>query len=420
MIIPSVVYKILSFIDKNGNEHKKPQPDANKTKVQLDNGQISFIYHYSGNKNFNSLNDYLRNKAFLGIKKNKAKELMNEILIERPEKLMPYLDSIIKAIRQSNPNIQNSQIQKQAAERLANQILLNKSLMQSASIVRSAIAFKENLSETSVKSIYTKFKDGKLIYDTSGVYAQALLPNHIPIELNIVRNREGQEQNFYKLDTSNIIKAEQIFMLLEHTLRTISKSINECSRAYLPYFYNEGQMPFGVVRLNEIKKIAQSVPNEQVLDINLQQEYFNILSQVLTELKQNNRYFLKFKISLPLVIEKEKHMEGLKSLSQSGGKSPIQQFRNAAVNTNFSQETKEVKEQLKKYILDVYMKPLVSGIYNPKMILTYNIAGNPIIGEGTSWGFMHQNIDYSKITFGIDDSIHIIKDVENYLLTLKN
>lgn len=419
MIIPSVIYKILSFIDENGNEYKKPTKNANKTKVQLDNGKISIISHYSGNKNFNSLDKFLRNKAELSTKKDKIKELASDILIERPEPLMKYFDYFLKKTKEINPNFSNSQIQKEAAYALSTQILFNRQLFQSASVVRSAIAFKEDISNASVKSIYTKFKDGKMVYNTSGIYSQATLSNQIPIELEIVKNRDGQEQNFYRINTSKLIKADQIYTFLEHTKRTIVNSMSRQTKTYLPYFYNEQNMPLGTSRLNEIKKIAQGLPKEQMLDISLQEEYLHVLNTVLFELKANRKYLFYFKATLPLVIEKEKHLDGLKSLSQSGGKSPIQQFRIAAVNLNFSRETTEIKETLKKYILDKYLKPLVSGYYNPKMILVYNIAGNRIIGDGESWGFMHQNIDYSKITFGIDDSISIIKDTEIFLLNLK-
>ena len=421
MIIPAIVYKVIGFIDKNGIVHKKPIKDSNEMKVQLDNGVIATIYHHSGNKHYNSLSDYLENKANLSIKKDQLKEVSSDILIDRPDSLEPLFEKTVNAFKQHYPNLPNKEINKMAANKIAEKILYNRQLIQSGSIIRSAFSFKEDesISKASVKSIYLKYVEGKMTYDTSGIYAHALLPNHIPIELSIARDSQGNERDFYNITTSNLIKADHIFMLLDHMIRTIQKSIEKQTKVYLPYFFNVSRMPQFIQRMNDIQSINNKLEKDMVLNNEMKEEYINYVYMLKTEFQNNKKYFKYFKMSLPLSVEKEKHKKGLTTLSQNGGKSPVQQFRNAVVNINFSRESDYIKNEAKAFILNNFMKPMINGQYFPKLLMTYNIAGNAIIGEGTSWGFMHQNIDYSKATLSFNDSKYIIEETQKYVENLK-
>lgn len=424
MILPSAVVKIIGFVDESGVVHKKPISGSNNVKTQLDNGRVVIIGHYSGNKNFNSLHDYLHNKADLGVKADKVRSLVGDILLDDSGLTDSMLDKATASLQQQNTNLSGKALQKEAAGIVAGKILKNRQLVQSSAVVRSAIAFSDDYQNVNVKSIYTKFKDGKLTYDTSGIYSQAMLPTHIPVEIEAIVGNDGVFCNLFKMTTSSLIRGAQCNSILEHCFRTIQHSIPQNnmplnSPVYLPYIMNQQNFPPMAKRMNDISKINSKLPKDTFLDINLVLEFQNLLSEFIQLFKQNASYYKFFKIQIPLLMDTSKYVDGMKYINPNGGKSPIQMFRNAAVNMNFSKESTATKDMLKQYILDEFLSKMATGLYRPKLLLTYNIAGNEILGEGISWGFMYQNIDFSKITLGIDDSMFIIESTSQYLDMLK-
>ena len=78
------------------------------------------------------------------------------------------------------------------------------------------------------------------------------------------------------------------------------------------------------------------------------------------------------------------------------------------INLNFNTENPDTKKVLKEEILKNYIQPLLNFEYNPKLLMTYNLISPNIFGESDSWGFMLNNLDFSKLTLGIDDQRKII------------
>lgn len=424
MILPAVVYKVIGFVDENGKMHNKPVQGVNQVLTQLDNGRIVTVKHYSGNKNFNSLYDYLHNKADLGVKADKKRALIGDILLDDSGLTDKMMEKAVASLQAQNTTLSGKALRKEAASIVAGKILKNRQLVQSSAIVRSAIAFTNDFENVNVKSIYTKFKDGKLAYDTSGIYSQAMLPTHIPVEIEAIVGKDGVFRNLFKMTTSSLIRGTQCLQILEHCARTIQRSIpaqgaQTSVPTYLPYIMNQNNFPPMAKRMNDISKINSNLPNGTFLDSNLIVEFYNLLLEFTSFLKANPTYYKFFKIQIPLLMDTAKYKDGMKYINPNGGKSPLQMFRNALVNMNFSKESPTTKELLKKYILTEFLSKMPLGLYAPKLLLTYNIAGNEIIGEGTSWGFMYQNIDFSKMTLGIDDARFILESTTQYLNMLK-
>lgn len=426
MILPAVVMKVIGFVDKSGVVHKKPIQESNDMKVQLDNGKVVVISHYSSNKQMNSLADYLDNKATQGIKSNKVKELTGDLLVEGTPATDSLMQKEMGRIMQNEAGITENAARKKAAMNVATKILKNRQLVQSSAVIRSALAFTEDYQKVNVKSIYTKWKDGVQVYDTSGIYSQAMLPNHIPVELEAIVDREGVFKNFFKLTTSSLIRGVQCMNLLKHCERTILHNINKGQSGqmgpfYIPYFFHQNNIGPEAVRLNEIYKINSALDRETILQLPLAREALDLMQKLTERFKADESLYKYFKVQLPLLMDVEKYASGLKYVNpEGGGKSPFQMFRNAIVNMNFSKEEAGTKELLKKFILNEFLSKMSQGLYRPKLLLTYTLAGNPVIGDGISWGFMQDNIDYGKMTLGIDDAKFILESCEGYLEHLRN
>lgn len=425
MILPAIVVKVIGFIDQNGGMHKKPFIDSNIVRTQLDNGQIVNVKHYSGNKNFSSLKDYLENKAQLGIKADKKKSLVGDILLDDNPIIDTMMNKSIQTVSAHNPSLTGKALNKEAAGIVAEKILKNRQLVQSSGIIRHALAFKDDLVEPNVKSIYTKFKDGHLTYDTSGVYSHGMLPTHIPVEIEAIVGNDGIFRNLFKMTTSSLIRGTQCLQIAEHCSRTVkhcmpAMGMVNTSPVYLPYIFNERNYPPFVKRMNDINKINQKLNKEQFLDALFIDEYYNLSLKFVKLLKDTPAYYRYFKLQIPLLMDTTKYENGMKFINPNGSKSPMQMFRKAAINMNFNKESDQTKSMLQNYILKEFILKMPTGAYRPKLLLTYNLAGNEILGEGTSWGFMHQNIDFSKMTFGINDARFMIDSCSQYLENLKN
>jgi len=406
MIIPAVVYKVLWYTDSEYKKHKRPVTDSNIMTVLLDNGKIATLSHFSGNKNYGSLHDFVVNKQTSSIKKNKVKEIASSILLNSPEEIQPLFKSLESHYRQSEPNLSTNQLRKKVAESIAFKLLANRYGMHSKSVLRSAYSFDKDRYNATAKTISLGYTDGKFGYVSSGIYYHSISNYQIPVEL--IYNKQ---YDFYSLQTSNMISFNHIDILLPHIKRTILTLLSKGKKPHLPYF--KGINNFNVEKMNEIYSVQKNAGNV-ILDTSYYDNFIYYLDSLHNDIKADKMLLLNFKITIPLKINKEEHLKSLSTVAQNAGKSPIQVFRNAIINLNFSKESDATKEQLKKFMMDGFVKHLLSGTYNPKILMVYNIFGIQPFEEPETWGFMFNSLDYSKATLSFDDSIALYNRLVDY------
>lgn len=411
MIYPAVVMKVIGFKKKDGSLSRFPVYGVNKILVQLDNGKKIEVDMFSNDKDMNSLFDYLDNKALQGVKENKVKSLALDLVFNPDNE---YAD-LIKTVedRLVSEGTPLSKAKQEAAIEVVSDIMKEKSLLQSASIFRAALASGNNGYNS--KSIYVKTNDsGEKVYSTTGIYSQAQLVNQIPIEISYIFDSEQVAVGFMKVKTSSLINGKQINYLLDHSIRTITESLNRNKKPFMPLFLvqNSGS-EFSKLALLFNKINQANKKSKNMLDLSQYNEAKELLEGIKSVLISNNSQYKEVQIELPFLIPNEKFVSSFKSIDEHG-KSPLQLMREALVNLNFSKENPQVKYNLKLQILNSYILPLLNAQYSPKLITVYNIPAPNLLGESTSWGFMVDNVDFSKLTMGIND----IDTIFNYCSSL--
>jgi len=394
MIYPALVMKCIGYIDNQNKISEKPLKNSNLMRVLLDNGEIKNIEFKSNDSELNSLHDYMYNKSNLSLKSDKIKSAMSDLMFSSNE-------NVINQINKEEENFKDQPNSKKLAiESLVKKMFINKNLIKSASIFRSAVAISKN--DCNSKSIYViTDNSGIKQYSNSGIYSHAILLNQIPIELQNIRKKTGEHIGYMKITTSTLINSEQINYLLDHTIRTLKE------KSFLPQFIIFNKMS------NKFKQYAIEFNNIKKDKNNLTSERINRAIQILIEIKKLLNFYRGeykfFKIELPILLPMEDFKNAISTVPDNKGKSPIQIFREALINVNFSKENPEVKKELKSHILNTYFKPMIEGRLDLKLLAVYNIVAPNIIGESTSWGFMHNNIDFSKLSLG-KESIDMIYD----------
>jgi len=392
MIYPALVMKCIGYINSQNRISEMPVKDSNLMRVLLDNGEIKDIDFKSNDTEFNSLHDYMYNKSNLSLKSDKIKSAMSDLMFSSNE-------NVINQINKEEEKFKDkSNSRKMAIESLAKKILINKNLIKSASIFRSALAISKDYCNS--KSIYvTTDNFGVKQYSNSGIYSHAVLLNQIPIELQNIRKLNGDNIGYMKIITSTLINSDQINYLLDHIIRTLKE------KSFLPQFIIFDQMSPKfkgyAIEFNSIKKDKNNLTEERI------ERAIIILREIKKLLTFNHGEYKFFKIELPILLPAEDFKNAISTVQENKGKSPIQIFREALINTNFSKENPEVKKELKSHILNNYFKPMIAGVIDMKLLAVYNIVAPNIVGESDSWGFMHNNIDFSKLSLG-KESIDMI------------
>ena len=392
MIFPAVVLKVIGFVDSDKKLHSKPIEGSNIIRCQIDNGQVIDINMYANNKEMNSLKDFIEEKAKKNVKDDKKKALMSDLLFDDQNRFEKELNFV----KEAYPDLKD----KQQFEKLAEQILFNENLIKQTSIFRMALAEDNNGGFNSRSIISTLNKDGELIYSQTGIYNHANSANNIPIEISIVHNKEGEALDFMQVKTSKIINAKQIKLLLEHSIRTLSIAGDQVFM--LKFLFNADTPNILKSKLIEYNKIYA----DKKLGVD-KSHLINLLNEIKNLFIDDNLYQY-FEAQLPLTIDKKTFLNGMTSVDEKKGKSPIQKMRDAIINLNFNTENPDTKKVLKEEILKNYIQPLLNFEYNPKLLMTYNLISPNIFGESDSWGFMLNNLDFSKLTLGIDDQRKII------------
>jgi len=404
MLYPALVMKVVSFLDKEGKSHNKPIKDSNLVKVQLDTGEVKVIEYVSNNKDMNSLYDYLYDKALKAVKKDKVKSGMTDLMFSSDPK-------VIEAIAKEELNYPNDpKAKNKAVESLVKKSILNKSLIKAGSIIRSAFADSYNNNIPKIKAIYVTqdMNTGKYKYSGTGIYFHAATYNQIPIELINIRNKEGQAIGYTKLVTSNLINKEQINYLIDHSIRTLRQ------KSFIPGFNSYG------VKDQHLKSIYMELEsirkNKDNVDIN---RAILLLEQLKEYLNNNPAAFKEFKMELPILLPLEDFSKGLLTVSEDSGKSPFQMFKEAFINLNYSKENPDIKKALKDFVLKSFIMRVINGSLDMRLLTTYNIPKGDLFGNSDSWGYMHNNIDYSKVTISKKD-IDLIKiETDKFLSQLK-
>lgn len=383
MIYPAVIIKVISI---NGNV----------IKAQLDDKRVISIDILSKDKELKSLQDYLSNKARLATKKDTILKLVSELVFTEDE-------AFLKRIKEKESTGMDK---KTAITALVEEILFQKNLVKPGSMIRIALAESNNGYNS--KSIYVTEKDGVKSYGNSGIYNQAVLSNHIPIEMSYIYNREEEPIGYIKISTSNLINGSQIDFLLKHVFRTLKKETNK--KPFLPSFsISKAETPFEIAAAEfnklQIKNRKEGLDSEELSRCEV------LLSEIMISVKKE---YGSFKMELPLVLENKAFIKMIKENEKN--KSPLQTLRNAIVDLNFSKENPDVKKKLKEGVLNAFMVPLMNAQYNPKLLTVYNIPAADLSDKSDSYGFMINNIDFAKLTLGISETKQINDYCEKLIL----
>jgi len=389
MIYPAIVSKIICFLNDHGEQSLTPKDGFNKMKIQLDNMSVVVVDILSNDSEMNSLNDYLNSKTIKTVKSDKIKSAVADLMFYEGTKY----ENIIEQKLSVYGNDRNGK--KRALEEVAYKIIKDKNSIKSTSIIRMALAEKCNNNGCiyNSKSIYVKSDDnGIKQYSSTGIYFHAISLNKIPVELKFIQKQTGEFVGYMKLVTSDLINSSQILYLLGHLKRTVEK------KGIIPQFIINEKMSYEFKQLaSEINTIKKNKENPNILRV------IDLIALIKNQLSLNKKDFAGFKVELPFLIENVFFKSAIFNVEENKGKSPVQMFRDALINLNFSKENPEKKKILKKYILNTFLMPLANSQRSDmKLLAVYNIPSPNIFNESETWGFMPNNIDFSTLSFGID------------------
>lgn len=400
MIYPAVVMKVIGYPDQNNKIHKYPIEGQNIIRCLLDNGDIINISMYGNDTEMNSLKDYLESKSKQNIKENKKKTIMSDIAFSDNN----FFDNKIEEIKKSNNLGSDAKSNQKAIEIVAMDFLNESTRIKQSSIIRMALAKGENGYNS--RSIISKLnKEGIKIYSQTGIYQHAINSNSIPIEIQRVVNQDNI-YSFYQVKTSKLINAEQIKLLLDHSLRTIEKTRE---KPFLPKFIfmqdTPNHLKNKLIQFNALSKDKNNINVDNALTL-------------LNEIKLifiNENLYKFFQMNLPILIDEKVLNAAINTIDNEKGKSPFQSMRDAIINLNFGSQNPERKKELKNIIYINYLNPILEGKHIAKLLLTYNIVAPNIFGESDSWGYMVNNVDFSKLTLEISEQDRIIKYLESLI-----
>jgi len=433
MIIPAVVYKILGFRRKIGDSDLSlvPKDGYNVALIQMDDGSLNEVSYYGNNKEMNSLYEYLENKAKQGLKKDKITAYVADLsMTEDPELLKKIEDKAKELAEQGKPNSK-----KEVYTAVATDILKEKVSIRSGSIIRSALAFTvdENgfSSRFNSRSIISfQDKDGAWKYSTTGLYSQATLSNQIPIEISPIRKSDGTFVGFFRLVTGTIISRHHVESILNHSIRTIENAIEQGANALLPKIVGDvvGNSELNMIK-NKINQAKQKLDALKKEKKTVDAEEYRIIISDLKKYKEllfaDKKNLPKFKMELPLIVSAEDFKSKTVLYVPVHGEkrpedlSPFRVFADAVISLNFSKEDPSIKTQAKDYIVNAFLGQISNGNYAPRMLLNYNLPKGDILDNNDSWGYMVNNVDFSKLVLSFVDSKYIISEVERYIEEIK-
>lgn len=428
MIIPAVVYKILGFKNKIGDKEFSlvPEEGKNVVLIQLDDGTLNEVSFYGNNKDYNSLYSYLESKTEQGIKKDKIGSYVADLATTENKKLLALID------KETN---ETGGTKKEILESVSKAIIKDKIMIKSGSMIRTALAFTTDEngfnSKFNSRSIISFEDKGEVRYSTTGVYSQAILANQIPIEISPIKKSDGAFIGYFRVQTGEIISKQHVISILRHSIRTIENAIATSSNALIPKIIQQinGNSELNVLKnkINENKrKYDDMKKNAQPFEYSEYQVLVDDLKKFATLLMQDMTNLKKFKMELPIIIPQDDFAKKtiLHTLVHGEKRpedlSPFRMFPDAAIMLNFSKEDPTIKAQAKDYISNTFLKQIANGNYSPRLLLNYNLPKGDILDNSDSWGYMGNNIDFSKLSLSFADAKNIILQTEKYIDEIKN
>lgn len=412
MIIPAAVVKIIGFKNGNGKITDECQDDSNIVKVQLDNLNTIEVSLLPTNKSYNgTLKSFIDFKANSIIKQSEVTKAVSEIMFSENPK-------VIEAIKEQSTK---SKDKKEAITFLAKKAIYNKRVIKKTSVIRIPIAESEKNGVYSYNSKCLHVKtntDQSLTWGTSGVYYQAQTSNHIPIELC------DAAKGYIRVKSSDLISFDQIKSLLEHSVRTIEKCLQDKKQPFLLSFDmpKDQNNPFGQVvaalyKLRTIERDAKK--NNAVLPEKFYIDYINFLKTMLNILKKDKKYCAQFKATLPMVLTYDDFSKLLNTAGEHGGFSPLKTLSRSLVDLNFGNENPDIKSNAKTYI-DNWLQDFENTIFrNGKVLSVLTFPAPTIFGESQSWGFIQNNIASDKFTLSYEKTKALFFEIQNYVSSLK-
>jgi len=397
MIYPALVAKSFGFIQQSGNSPTKSAGDSSVMRVQFDNGEIADVSFLPTDKDLSSLGDYINVKATRAVKENKVKTLMSELMFSSDPLHAEYISKEEQQF-QGKPNAKQL-----AVESLARKVIFQKNLIRPASIIRCAFAQDKSGGYNS-KSIYVEedSNTGEKQYSNAGIYSHALLDNQIPIEIKHIRKGNRDHVGYLSIQTSLLISKGQVFAIIDHLIRTLEKKM------FFPTIQPTQDLTQEVRALSSVLSSAKEQKNSQ--------EAISILQNLKNLLNLDKRHFKGLSLSLPFLITLEDFKTRISQVEENKGKSPVQAFRDALVNLNFSKENPDAKKDIKRFLLTNFLLPMIKGGIDLGLQAVYNLPPATIDKKSSSWGFMVNNVDFKKLTFSKDSQLQMFEACEKYVL----
>lgn len=413
MIIPAAVVKVIGF-KENSNSQITDECQENSTivRIQLDNLQTIDIKLLPTNTKYNeTLKSFIEFKAASIMKQSEITKAVSEIMFSSNPK-------VEQAIQQQ---MAHSKDKKEAITFLAKKAIYKKRVIQKTSIIRIPVAESEKNGVFSYNSKCLHVKtnqDQSLSWGTSGIYYQAQTSNHIPVELC------DANKGYIRVKNSDLISFEQIKSLLEHSIRTIDKGLNDGKVPFLLGFEKPKNQnsPYAAIvnTLCSMKEFERtSKKSNTVVPLNFYEDYKNNLKNMINLLKTNKAYCADFKAILPMVLTYDDFSKLLNTAGEHGSFSPLKTLSRSLVDLNFSSENPEIKDAAKKYI-ENWMQDFENTIFkNGKVLSVLSFPAPTIFGESESWGFLQNNLSSDKFTLSYNKTKSLFNEIQNYMNSLK-
>ena len=360
MIYPSVIMQIKGFVKNDNSLSKYPNKETNKALVVLDNNQEVIVEFISNSTNLNSLYDYLKSKLMKSIKSTEITQYASQLAFTEDPK---YIELINK---EKNEGLS----QKEACEKVALNILKEKNIIKSGSIIRAVLSISKEGTYQS-RSIISSVQDGKEDYTTSGILNFSVLDNHIPLKIQKKHSNYNANSTYLSIQTSDMITVEQKILLLQHIINSANTALKNNKKFFFPYIY---------VRNSQLySNIKQSIKENNIVN------YVSYVQQI------NPVDYISVSLPVSLTLSEFNEMFIKKD-------SPLKFFAEFAIKLNFSNEDPSVKKEKYKKIFQIYN----NFVYSDEELSffgVYNIP-TPRLEPVTSWGFLKnnlsQNINLSK------------------------
>ena len=409
MIIPASIFKIIGFINKTDNSISKDPQDGNLLLVYSDSGK-KIILRLTGNKGELTKEDvqkYIENKVQSVIKQKEIDLVAAEL--EYLEEIEVEIEEAVDKLKEEGKDRKEIiQFKKDFKQNKAKDIVFDRRNIKEGSILRLAISFGDKLEKMNFQNEDLPILVSRaIIFDaegeptSTGMYYFSQTANQLPINISPIVNKDNEALELFQIELSKLATIEHATHLIEHLERTLVKSVEKNSKAYLTgvnYDYEEikDKPIFSIVKdINNLAKVRETT------EIN---PYVEKMKELLVALKEDTSLLRSVHIKLNLMLNKN-YFKGIED-------SPFSKFDETLVNLNFSKLDPPDKNNLKSLLKKKKEKMMLGEIkFNLNAI--YNTPALKLDEPSESWGFMHDNVQSQSFILSSRDTTILVKELEN-------